>query len=108
MRGPPGAARGPRGGDNIFEAANRDSVGAVRHLLRMRPGAVAEKSFFGGATALHFAALGGRLEICRVLLAAGAEVDARSNDGLSATRWRRCCMLVSRFSRCEEEFKLQM
>ena len=108
MGGPPGAARGPRGGDNIFEAANRDSVGAVRHMLRMRPGAVAEKSFFGGGTPLHFAALGGRLEICRVLLAAGAEVDARSNDGLSATKWRRCCMLVGDVWRCEEDQMKQL
>jgi len=38
--------------------------------------------------ALHGAAEHGRAEICRVPLAAGAEVDARDNDGLSALkRW---------------------
>jgi hypothetical protein len=40
------------------------------------------------ATALHRAAYHGHVEICRVLLAAGAEVDARTDRGLSdLKRW---------------------
>ena len=86
-RGPSGAARGPRGGNDILTAAWRGRLGAVRHLLRTVPGAVAAKDVSGG-TALHGAACDGRAEICRVLLAAGAEMDAREIDGLSALkRW---------------------
>jgi ankyrin repeat protein len=55
----------------------------VRHLLRTVPGAVAAKDVSGG-TALPGAACDGRAEICRVLLAAGAQVDARADDDLGS------------------------
>jgi ankyrin repeat protein len=65
----------------------------VRHILRTEPGAVASKP--DSQTALHYAALQGHAEICRVLLAAKAEVDA-SVSGLSALkRWRRCFGQIS-------------
>ena len=84
-RGPSGAARGPRGGNDILTAAWRGRLGAVRHLLRTVPGAVAETESGSGYSALHVAAGEGHVEICRLLLAAGAEVDARGDEsGLSA------------------------
>ena len=53
-----------------------------------------------GATALHRAAYGGHVEMCWVLLAAGAEVDAGDDDGFSALkRWRRC---FGEISGCQE------
>ena len=91
--GPSGALPGrpvaPRGGNDIVRAADRGLLGAVRHLLRTVPGAAAAKDDWGRRrTALHWAATEGYVEICRVLLAAGAEVDARNNHSLSALkRW---------------------
>jgi len=73
----------PRGNNDIFTAALDGRLGAVRHLLRTVPGAVASEDGFG-VTALHGAADSGRAEICRVLLAARAEMDARDWRGLSA------------------------
>ena len=77
----------PRGNNNIFHAAMLHSLGGVRHLLRTVPGAVAATDCSGG-TALHKAAAKNRAETCRVLLAAGAELEARDARGLSALkRW---------------------
>jgi hypothetical protein len=76
-----------RGGNDIVRAAWRGHLGGIRHLLRTVPGAVAAKDG-NGWTALHEAASEGHAEICRVLLAAGAEVDARTDRGLSdLKRW---------------------
>ena len=76
-----------RGDNDTVTAAARGHLGGIRHILRTVPGAVAARDVVGD-TALHVAAIYGRAEICRVLLAAGAEVDARSNKGLSALkRW---------------------
>ena len=85
---PSGGGRVLRGDNDIVMAALNGRLGAVRHLLRTVPGAVARKDG-DGWTALHEAAIRGRVEICRVLLAAGAEVDARNDEGLSALkRWK--------------------
>ena len=91
--GPSGALPGRpvalRGDNNILLAASRGHLGGICHILRTVPGAVAAKNR-AGDTALHWAARhDGRAEICRVLLAARAAVDARSDSGLSALkRWR--------------------
>jgi len=74
-----------RGDNDIVRAAARGHLGGIRHLLRTVPGAVAAKGG-NGWTALHGAVYHGHAEICRVLLAAGAEMDARDNRGLSALR----------------------
>jgi hypothetical protein len=51
------------------------------------PGAAAATNSID-STVLHYAADGGHAEMCRVLLAAGAEVDARNDYGLLALkRW---------------------
>ena len=76
-----------RGDNDIVMAALNGRLGAVRHILRTVPGAVARKDG-DGWTALHEAAIRGHAEICRVLLAAGAEVDARTDVSVSALkRW---------------------
>ena len=75
--------RGLRGGNDIFAAAQHGKLGAVRHLLRTVPGAAAATGVLD-RTALHVAALHGHAEMCRLLLAAGAAVDAREEDGLLA------------------------
>ena len=76
-RGPPRRQRHPRGGP-------ARSPRGIRHILRTVPGAAAATDG-DGWTALHVAAAGdGHAEICPVLLAAGAEVDARDDRGLSA------------------------
>ena len=86
---PPGAAA-RRGSNDIVLAAAVGRHGAGRHLLRTVPGAVASRDGCGG-TALHFAAHAGHVEICRVLLAAKAEVDAsidgRNDKGLETVHW---------------------
>ena len=74
---------GLRGKKVIILAAGRGRVGAVRHLLRMDPGAAAATNG-AGDTALHVAAVNGRAEVGRVLLAAGAALDARDDSGLLA------------------------
>ena len=76
--------RGLRGDNDIHEAAFCGSLGAVQHLLRTVPGAAAATDDEYGATALCWAARWGHAEICRVLLAAGAAVDARRWGGLLA------------------------
>ena len=79
-----GRPRGLRGDNSIIRAAYRGSVGAVRHLLRTVPGAAAATGDWG-VTALHHAAQWGHAELCRMLLAAGAVVDARERfQGLLA------------------------
>ena len=73
----------PRGDDDIFIAIQCGKIGAVRHILRMRPWlATLENS--SSSTPLHMAADKGRAEICQVLLAAGAQVNAYDYRGLSA------------------------
>ncbi|CAE7512175.1 ANKRD39 [Symbiodinium natans] len=65
---------------HIVTAAKRGKLGAVRHLLRSEPpGPIGMNTVgSGGWSALHAAAGNGHVEICRVLLAAKAEVDAIS------------------------------
>ena len=51
----------------------------MRALLAGQPAAVKETSN-DGKTALHYAALGGKLEVAEVLIAAGADVNAKDRD----------------------------
>ena len=75
--------RGLRGNNCILRAAIDGNVGAARHILRTVPGVLAATNGVG-STALHYAARGGHAEVCRVLLAAGAAVNARNENGLPA------------------------
>eukprot|EP00435_Cladocopium_sp_Y103_P041722 s331_g11.t1 len=67
---------------DIFAAVWGGHLGAVRHLLRTQPDAVrARWRSSTGAGPLCHAAAQGRGEICRVLLAAQADVAARDERG---------------------------
>ena len=78
------------GSNSILQAAVDGSANDVQHLLRTQPRAVASMKG-SDLTALHYAAYHGRVEICAVLLAARAELDAMSDSGLSAMKkWRQC------------------
>src|SRR5688572_15767942 len=63
----------------LVEAARRGDVAAVRTLLR--GGADASAAQGDGLTALHAAAEVGNVEIARMLIAAKANVDAKSRIG---------------------------
>ena len=63
----------------ITDAARRGDAEAVRSLLRA--GADANASAGDGMTALHWAADAGHLEIAKVLMYAGANVDAATRLG---------------------------
>lgn len=65
----------------LHEAASRGDVAAVRQLLDAGadPNAVGER----GCTPLHRALERQRLQVARMLIAAGASLDARNGDGVS-------------------------
>ena len=94
--------RSSRGYD-IFDAAEEGNVAAVRHFLRAEPGAATatnrygssaqcatttpgDRRLFQGRTALHNAAIHGHAAVCRVLLAAGAQIEAKKDYG-PAPQW---------------------
>jgi uncharacterized protein len=64
-----------------FEAASLGDVERLRELLHSDPGLVNARSA-DGFTALHFACFFGQEEAVRVLLAAGADVAAVSNNAM--------------------------
>ena len=65
---------------SLWTAAREGDVEFVREHLRAHPGAPAERDE-DGCTPLHYAALGGSMDVVDALLAAGAEVDARADAG---------------------------
>ena len=71
---------------DIFEAAELGNVAAVSYFLWTEPGAAKKrmKRESGGWTALHKAAYGGHAQVCQVLLAGGAEIEARTDFGETA------------------------
>jgi ankyrin repeat protein len=69
---------------DLFEAAALGDVGRLAELLAADPGEVAGRTG-DGFTALHLAAFFGRAEAARVLLDAGATVDAASSNHMRVT-----------------------
>lgn len=65
---------------SIFDAICAGHVKEVAMLLKQYPGLVASKDT-NGDTPLHYAAFTGHQEIVKLLLASGAEVNARDNSG---------------------------
>jgi len=65
----------------LIEAAKSRDVQAIRRLLAQ--GADVNERFGDGATALHWAAYGDEPEAVELLLAAGAQVDAADDHGIT-------------------------
>ncbi len=72
-------AAAPRGDSPVADAAMRDDVAAVRALLA--DGADVNAPRGDGMTGLHWAALNGNAEIARLLIGAGADLDAATRIG---------------------------
>ena len=79
-----GAIAAAAGELDLFEAAALGDVGRLAALLAADPGAVAGRTG-DGFTALHLAAFFGRAEAAQALLAAGAVVDAASDNHMRVT-----------------------
>jgi len=73
--------RGARGTLDLFESAATGEVSELRRELHARPDAFEDRSP-DGFTALHLAAFFGKGSAARLLLAAGADVDAEAGGGL--------------------------
>ncbi len=69
----------PRGDSPVADAAMRDDVAAVRALLA--DGADVNTPRGDGMTGLHWAALNGNAEIARLLIGAGADLEAATRIG---------------------------
>lgn len=65
----------------LQDAAGRGDIEKVRSLMRENPAAISARD--GGTTALHEAARAGHLEIVKLLVAGGANVNATDFSGLT-------------------------
>lgn len=69
-------------GREIFKAAKNGDLTALRKLLRADPSLIHARDK-DGSTPLHWAAWRGQIDVTRLLLKAGAEVNAQSQN----THW---------------------
>ena len=76
------AASQSQAGREIFRAANKGDLAAVRKLLKVDPSLVHARDK-DGSTPLHWAAWRGQVEAARLLLESSAEVNARNQN----THW---------------------
>ncbi len=65
---------------SLMNAAINDDVEAVKFFAKSGISVVNQKNV-GGATALHIAARRGNLEICKILVESGANVNIADNEG---------------------------
>jgi len=66
----------------LMNAAIGEDVSVVSFFIKSNPTIINQKNI-GGATALHIAARKGNLEICKILIENGANVNLVDNDGWS-------------------------
>lgn len=64
----------------IHEAAKAGDTAQVKSILKDTPGAMTQPDS-NGITALHHAAFKGRLDVVKLLIGAGADVNAEDNSG---------------------------
>jgi ankyrin repeat protein len=70
----------------IIKAAKEGRTDLVRALLAQEPGLVGAQGAFGESP-LHFAAIGGHVELARLLLSNNADVEARAMGGGGPLTW---------------------
>jgi len=75
--------------EQFFEHIQRGQVERVKEILQSHPGAAnwGNKDSKGERRALHIAAIHAEAEICKILIAAGADIEARDNFGETALGW---------------------
>jgi hypothetical protein len=78
---------GESGETQLHHCAINGLTTSVKRLLSIRNINVNVKDDVSGSTPLHFAAENGHIEITRLLLQNGAEVNARSNYGYTPLHW---------------------
>jgi hypothetical protein len=78
---------GERGRTQLHHCAINGLTTSVKRLLSIRNINVNVKDDEYGATQLHYAAENGHVEITRLLLHNGADVNAKSNDGFTPLHW---------------------
>ena len=70
----------PQPPEDIWEAAKQGNIEAVKEYLAIGVNVNAKDEVYGG-TPLHFAAYRGRKEVAEFLIAEGADVNAKRNNG---------------------------
>jgi ankyrin repeat protein len=78
---------GRYGRTQLHHCAENGLTTSVKRLLSIRNINVNVKEDWDGSTPLHWAAWKGHIEIARLLLQNGAEVNAKSNDGSAPLHW---------------------
>jgi hypothetical protein len=78
---------GRRGFTQLHFCADKGLTTSVKRLLSIRNINVNVKNDANGETPLHYAAWNGHVEIVRLLLQNGAEVNVRSNGGSTPLHW---------------------
>ena len=74
------------GGFDVWELVEQGNTEYLAYVLRWRPGMVNAKDE-DGWTLLHRAANGGRTEAIKILLEAGAKVNAKDKRGFTPLDW---------------------
>ena len=75
------------GPPTLWTSSAHGRTDEVRQLLTDCPPDIEEKGGLREASALNAACMQGYLEVCRLLLEAGAEASATDNEGMAPLHW---------------------